>query len=55
MGAISTLPLDSGVFFILRLTQIGNHHPYNLALCGPLVGGGRLRVDLKGNPAVGMP
>ena len=35
MGAISTLPLDLGVFFILRLTQIRNHHPYNIALCGP--------------------
>jgi hypothetical protein len=55
IGAISTLPLVLRVFCILRLTQIRNPHPYNLALCGPLVRGRRLPVDLKGNPAVGMP
>ena len=55
MGAISTLPPILRVFFIRHFTQIRNHHPHNLALRGPLVRSRRLRVDVKGNPAVGMP
>ena len=55
MGAISILPCRLWVFFILRFTQIRNHHPYNLALCGPLVRGRRLRLHLKRDPAVRVP
>ena len=55
MGAISTLTRDLWVFFILRFTQIRNHHPDNLASSGSLVRGRRLRVHLKRDPAVGVP
>ena len=55
MGAISTLSRLLRVRFTLRLTQIRNHHPYNLALCGALVRGRGLRVHVKRDPAVGVP
>jgi len=55
MGAISTLHRDLWVFFILRFTQIRNHHPDNLALCGALIGTHCLRIDIQCDPAVGVP
>ena len=41
--------------FTLHFTQIRNHHPYNLALRGPLVRVRRLGVNVKRDPAVGVP
>ena len=55
MGAISSSSNILRVCFILRFTQIRNHHPYNLALCGALVRTHRLRVDIKRDPAIGVP
>ena len=37
------------------LTHARNHHPYNLALCGALIGAHCLRVDIQCDPAVRVP
>jgi hypothetical protein len=55
MGAIGTLSCFLRVCSTLRFTQTRNHHPYNLALCGPLVRVRRLRVNVKRDPAVRVP
>ena len=55
MGAISTLPRDLWVFFILRFTKIRNLHPDNLALCGALIGTHCLRINIPCDPAVRVP
>ena len=52
MGAIRTLTTILRVFNTLLLTQIRNHHPDNLALCGSLVRVHRLRVNIESYSAV---
>ena len=55
MGAIGTLSCFLRVCSTLRFTQIRNHHPYNLALCGALVRVRCLRIYVKRDPAVRVP
>jgi len=47
MGSIRTLLSILRVYGTLRFTQIRHHHFYNPALCGPLVGRRRLRINVK--------
>ena len=55
MGAVSTQASKLRVRFILRSTQIWDHHSDNLALCGSLLRGDGLRVHLQRDPAVRVP
>ncbi len=54
-GPITALLRGFEVFFGCLLTHVGHHHPYNFALCGPLIRVHGLGVDIQRDPAVRVP